>query len=311
MTKLAYIHVGLHKTATSSLQSTCATNKRQLREQGFHYPIFRLKTNQITRKISNHSAPFVNIFHPSPEKYAINHIWGIQDLANAKKQYFKTLREAVECHSKILISGEGISTIPETGILDMIRFFENYEFSIKAIACVRSPLSFHTSRTQHAIRHAVKFKQKAPSMARFISQIPRIQILKNIFGNRISFLPFKVACLDNQGPAAAVLRLCDIDPDLFVIETSNQGGDNLAVRNALEAVINGTSLQWTMRERNDILKSMRSNSKKNEKFQLTKEETNAINDHLFKENSGFLSLLGSSYCDSNYLQSTSTRLERQ
>ena len=62
------LHVGFHKTATSSIQQTLALNLDQLAEQGYRYPIFEYNGLKIT----NHSIPFYSTYCKEPQKYNMN-----------------------------------------------------------------------------------------------------------------------------------------------------------------------------------------------------------------------------------------------
>lgn len=65
MDKIIYIHMGLHKTGTTTLQTLLSCNKEILRKQGFCYPISSLFT-------INQSIPIYSAFCNSPENYHIN-----------------------------------------------------------------------------------------------------------------------------------------------------------------------------------------------------------------------------------------------
>lgn len=185
----------------------------------------------------------------------------------------------------------------------MISLFQSHGFNLKAIACVRSPCSFHTSRTQHAIREAIKFGKHAPSLKKFVSQKERIERLHNLFGKSIHFVSFRQACMDPQGPVGAILRLCDVIPDQLDVHKSNQGGDNISVRKALDSLVSGEASQWNEEARTSMLKSMVQTTENGQKFQLTADEFDAIKSNLDDENQAFLSLLGPEFCDPYFTQS--------
>ena len=65
------LHVGLHKTATTSLQATCLANRVALAHQGICYPDFRHPL-QPEQSMANHSVPLVSMVHPKPHEYHMN-----------------------------------------------------------------------------------------------------------------------------------------------------------------------------------------------------------------------------------------------
>ena len=78
MTKVCYLHLGLHKTASTSIQATFAKNAHLLQERGITYPVFSLpEANQPN--IFNHSIPVFSLYCDRTEKYHVNQRWGVQN----------------------------------------------------------------------------------------------------------------------------------------------------------------------------------------------------------------------------------------
>ena len=65
MTKICFLHLGFHKTATTSIQLTCRNNSNLLRKNGIEMPKFFNKKNKVSR---NHTHQLRNIFSPSNKK---------------------------------------------------------------------------------------------------------------------------------------------------------------------------------------------------------------------------------------------------
>ena len=79
--KTCYLHLGLHKTASSSFQQTCAANIARLQQERLHYPIFSCPSAKPSRlKISNHSVPLRSLYEQNPAEYHINKRWKIKDI---------------------------------------------------------------------------------------------------------------------------------------------------------------------------------------------------------------------------------------
>ena len=63
-----FLHIGVHKTASTTIQNTLYSEREKLSDAGILYPEFRL--GDIV--ISNHSIQFYSLFCEEPEKYHIN-----------------------------------------------------------------------------------------------------------------------------------------------------------------------------------------------------------------------------------------------
>ena len=65
MTKICFLHLGFHKTATTSIQLTCRNNSNLLRKNGIETPKFLNEKNKIS---ANHTRQLRDIFAPSNKK---------------------------------------------------------------------------------------------------------------------------------------------------------------------------------------------------------------------------------------------------
>jgi len=86
-----FLHVGLHKTATSSIQKTLflKENSKLLEDNDYLYP----KHWPI-----NHSIPIFSIFADSPEKFHINIKKGysIQEIKKVNEEYLESLEQEIK-----------------------------------------------------------------------------------------------------------------------------------------------------------------------------------------------------------------------
>lgn len=104
------LHVGLHKTGTTSLQNYFGKNRKELKSLGVLYPEFSI--NDFTP--NNHSWPIKNLTMNHPNQYHLNIMNNIlkADLSmviESLNEQFLKLGDSEE--STLLISGEGISTL--------------------------------------------------------------------------------------------------------------------------------------------------------------------------------------------------------
>lgn len=141
-----YLHVGLHKTGTSSIQNWLAGNREALLAAGFVYPCSSVHHNDLYLGLCS-----------APEREHSNLRRGVisAQAANAHagavlEEYGKAVRLAGQ--RDIVISGEELCrlSLPELESLKALfdPFVEDYEI----LCFVRSPVGFSTSYAQEAIK---------------------------------------------------------------------------------------------------------------------------------------------------------------
>ena len=222
--KKIYLHIGLHKTASTSLQETCAANHSKLAAQNIHYPIFSCPCTPH-RSISNHSIPLFSLFTTAPRSYPVNIHWGIKDVEVANDAYRKQLEMAFENEQDLLISGEDISSLNAKELSNLLNFLGATGRQIVPFACVRSPYAFHCSQVQQQVKDGV-----AMNYAGLCPQRHRIKHLKEVFGVALQFLPFAEACRHPQGPAGYLLAFCGVNPASMEFKRIGEGLSNDIVR---------------------------------------------------------------------------------
>ena len=251
MTKICYLHLGLHKTASTSFQATCANSIDSLRDAGITYPIFSCSSANKPN-IRNHSIPIYSLFSEEPEYYHINLKWGIESyIKEVNSGYNTQLESFLNDSGKILISGEGISSLSEDSLSKFINKIHCYGYEIKATALVRSPYRAVCSMLQQAIKGGRHQKlislNNSVSDSTMIRSVPgqakRVKKLKSIFGKAIYFQRFEDACTHVYGPVGFLLeKFLGQDSSAFEYTKLNESLSNLAVRmqnefNAIDARI--------------------------------------------------------------------------
>ena len=223
MAKL-YLHIGLHKTASSSLQLSCASNHATLQKQNIFYPLFHCPgTNH--NKINNHSIPLFSLYTTRPEAYPINVHWGIDDIAAINQTYTKQLQQALECDEDLLLSGEDIASLDADELSNCLKDLSSSGREMVVFACVRSPYAFHCSQVQQQVKDGV-----AMNPVGLCPQRHRVSKLKQVFGESLHWIPFADACRHAQGPVGKFLDFCGIDPTTITIHNSNEGRSAELVR---------------------------------------------------------------------------------
>jgi len=296
--RVVYLHLGLHKTGTTSLQATCKINRFALLAQGVIYPLFHCAENG-RRGISNHSIPLSAIFNRAGRLSPADKFWRLKDLTSVCAAYRRTLEQVLVDNDRVLLSGEGLSAMALEDLQELVAFLRGAGATVFPLACVRSPYSHHCSAIQHALRRAVKGRGPMVPLTRFKSQLPKVRLLQQVFGEAITFLPFRQACAEPQGPVAAVLRRCGIDPAPLRLLRSNEGCSNHHFRQVWRELAEPAAQAWSPEQRQQRLELLRS-SDAGPKFALTAAEVDALRERLDVENQAFRQWLGDDFCDQNY-----------
>lgn len=141
--KEALIHIGMHKTGTTSIQESLKSY-----DDGH--------TFYADLEFTNHSIPMYTIFSENRFKY---HIWTKQGMSEAeirqkKNDFLNSLQHqlTLESRRRILISGEGISLLTPHEKDLMVRFFKNSASKVKILCVTRSPEEYAISILQERIK---------------------------------------------------------------------------------------------------------------------------------------------------------------
>ena len=241
MTKRCFLHVGFHKTATTSFQLTLQHNRKLLEQNGIYLPKLRGKKQKFS---ANHSGQIRDVFDEKAQ-----HLWDRSNRSNpAKDQKQQTVENHCQSLTRllnqdhdILISGEGMSTMPEQSLIRLKTKLEQHGFLIEPFALVRSPYAFVTSALQQTIKNgkyhpliglipgqssASNKRWKIPSSCKSISTLNRI------FGERMNYIPFKSATSHPGGPVLFLLQevLQLKQADQYELINANESKSNVSTR---------------------------------------------------------------------------------
>ena len=305
--KRVIIHAGFHKTATTSIQETCAINKDELAERGFYYPIFNLDHRVIT----NHSIPFYSLFSSEPEKYHINVRWEV-NYQEANKKYEEQLNHILkQKHEKIIISGEDISKLSQLELEIMRKKIQSYGYDIRLIAVVRSPLSSINSSMQEIVKNGyfieninqntkdinkdTKGINQALNKSRIITKIKTIE---SVFPEA-EFFSFKDLCQHKYGPVGHFFEIVGVTDfsNLEFLRVNNSISDQ-ATR--LIAFINKEQPLFINGKINPFRRDQDTyhiHKLKGDRFQLQEHELNQLRDGIERANQYLLAKFNLSFCD--------------
>lgn len=313
MDKTCYLHLGLHKTASSSFQQTCAQSRNLLEKAGICYPRFHCRFGDYpSSDIQNHSIPIYSSFSRAPKKYLPNIKWSVGPhikLVNA--EYRRNLVNALLTSNTILVSGEDISLLAAEELEDLKCFIERHGFQVAPFALVRSPYSFMCSALQQRVKAGIYCKIIGLNNTKRIkisnyslpARCHKISNLISIFGPSLQLFPFASAKKHPLGPVGFLLSVMDlIDPYSVNLKQSNASASNQWVR-----------LQNQVNKKYPAIKKGRINAMhfkipqtriRDEKFLLEPDELASVSKQIEEENSIMRDMLGATFCDANYPTAT-------
>ena len=304
--KTCYLHLGLHKTASSSFQQTCAANIQALKQESLYYPIFSCPTAKPARlKINNHSVPLRSLYEQKPSEYHINKRWKIKDIDDANRLYQMQWDQALNSDSSIIISGEGISLLPVVALEYLLSAIKSQGFVLQAMALVRSPLDYAHSIAQQLIRggqylDVVGFGDLHHPIAMTKLAIPdgcrEISKLLSVFGGMIRFTPFYQACQHPMGPVAYLLEdFCGCtSTSSYSFKQTQESKSNLWVRYQ-----NQLNARWPRFDRKKRLNpdyiQLPDHYVSSGKFRLTRLEVSLLQSQIDASNVSMIELLGDQF----------------
>lgn len=215
------LHIGVHKTASTTIQNTLFNDRSKLAEAGFLYPEFR--AGDIS--ISNHSIPFYSLFREQPEKYHFNVSCGYTNseaINTLHEDYGRQLRRQIKGFKgeTLVISGEDISHLQKDELEKLRRYFLEMTHpgaSFQVVLMCRHPVSRFRSFLQASICNFGIPMNKAIEY-----HLLRNKLYSNITSNfsevfgreNISVIKYEDAITYRHGPAGALLAVIDRDlPD--------------------------------------------------------------------------------------------------
>ncbi len=295
--KQVILHVGLHKTATSSIQETCLKNKEVLARQGFFYPEFLFDGSVH----SNHSIPIYSLCCDEPESYHVNiskGLFGIE-LSNVNKSSEDYIHRILNRYDKILFSGEDISVLSLNGLEKLKNILLSQGHEIKVICSVRNPYDFICSSTQQMVKDGTGpeslFTLKKIMCFKKADDIKR---LLTIFGGDIDFLHYEAECSHEHGVVGSFFARLGIEN----YELNNKK-DNVSLSNYTTrffAHINSYIPKFKNGMINDDYIQDKLSNSNGTRFRLTLVELNSIIAELKEEEARIYELTSIDFTNSEY-----------
>lgn len=216
MIKNIFLHIGVHKTASTTIQNTFYNEREKLAEAGILYPVFKIgETN-----ISNHSIPFYSLFMTQPERFHINVSFGFttqEAISQIHQEYRRQIQEQIVgfAGDTLVISGEDISLLT-TDELEKLKAYlleiTQPEVNFRVIMMCRHPVSRFRSALQASVCAFGLPVQKA--IERNLRRTNLYQNLITAFSEvfereHITVLKYEDSISHSYGPAGAFLAIVD------------------------------------------------------------------------------------------------------
>jgi hypothetical protein len=182
MKKKVILHVGLHKTGSTSIQLNCKLYAEQLLNAGIYYPKFS------SDNWENHSVPLSLICQDKPwyKNHSLNSLYDSNETAMLAALAMRNflMSELIGNNSKkILFSAEDISgfTLEELeNLKSILSDFDELEFEI--IMYVRHPINSILSNAQELVRAGVHSLSHIFEQGNIQNAEQKIKNLQSIFG---------------------------------------------------------------------------------------------------------------------------------
>ena len=305
-----YLHIGFHKTGTSSVQHFLSRNAKILEKNNYIYPALKLHCKP-KHEFTNHSLPFV-VGIKGKQPHEAKRLQ-VAPNATVTKHFLEDLNQLLSNNKNIIFSGEGISHLTLQNFQVINKLVQRNNFQIKLIAVVRSPYSFLCSNIQQQIKTGAKSfnldrLDKSPEILKTVSsKISKIQ--KTCI--RTSFLAYSDCMSSQHGVMGNLMREFDISDTIgfeFESKTQNQSIGNICTRiqneaNKLNPLLIGDNINPNYYDYTKI-----DTNSNDGKFLLTKDEYKNIENLILEENNRIRLYLGDNFCDNEICFSRKVQL---
>ena len=304
--KTCYLHLGFHKTATTSFQLSCGNNREKLLDEGIYYPKFKHQERKGNRW--NHSGN-IEFLCKARQDEKLNRIKYFN-----KIEYEKSLKQT----NDLILSGEGFSCMKKDELETLRRNLMDNGFVIKAFGLVRSPYSFACSALQQTIKNgkfhssiglgdAYLFHSSENNKNYLPERSQQIQRLLDVFKDDLQLHSFQQAISYADGPVSFLLS--QIKPSLPArlkedFKSSTPSLTNLQARlmNAINAL---TKLQKKEKISKQLFTAQRlaiykqTEHMKADKFLLTEKEFALVESYYSKISQRMEKALGYTFVQEN------------
>lgn len=174
--KQCIVHIGMHKTGTTSIQSFFHENPI-----GENYTYLNLGQG-------NHGGYIASLFEQYPENVHIHreHTRNKEEIALFNRNTSKQLIDQIENNNKeyMIISGEGIINISTNALVKFKEFLDQFFDEIIIVAYIRKPGSYISSIYQQAVKRGnpsnFDIQKYFPNYKKRLSRFDEVFGVKNV-----------------------------------------------------------------------------------------------------------------------------------
>lgn len=136
MDKQLILLAGLQKTATTSIQRTCALHQGRLRQAGIVYPVMRVGD----RNDANHTSLLNLLFKREPNRLGLHGQLVMDHLAASpedRQAMARQLEEQIADVPALLMAAEGVSVMSQEELRSLREWFEQRGWGVRVLCHVR------------------------------------------------------------------------------------------------------------------------------------------------------------------------------
>lgn len=184
------LHVGFHKTASTTIQSFLANVVNQLSEEGMIFPSFEYQGF----KFHNHSLPVYSILKKSKSPKFTEHYARFNYPISMIRSHENSMNLLFSSGSRILLSAEHLCNDSEMVLTEINEYIKEYGYKVRVIAFIRDPLK----KTISVIQERVKGGIPIENSLYLVNEANGISKLQTVFGENVEFHSFDEA-IDSRG----------------------------------------------------------------------------------------------------------------
>jgi hypothetical protein len=236
MVKQVILLAGLHKTATTSIQQTCAANQQRLRRVGVGYPTW----SKPGEAGSNHTL-ILNCFKQDPASAGLmrQSRWTEAEPGYREQVLARFARVVDDAPGRLLLAAESVSLFTRDELEAMKGWFAERGCGIRLICNVRHLSSWINSMIAQRVTSGVRqtITQAVAEYAAYGSIVrKRIENIRRVFPEA-EFHSHEQATRHPAGPVGHFLDNAGIQvPPPFRFVRANEGSSDLATR--LVSIVN-------------------------------------------------------------------------
>lgn len=204
------LHIGMHKTGSSSIQRSL-----------YGYDDGRTFYARFPER--NHSAAIRGGFSTHPERY---HQWrklGLDDTEIRRRRGAARAQLAHELartdRHTLIISGEGISLLDDSGKHQFLDVIQQFCDRVRVVCYIRHPLDFAASYLQEIIKSGAR---SCPSVVKTLYRKRLDVFVQRIPAGDLIVRPFDRSCFAERSVVADFCNICELDTSRLSEEHANE-----------------------------------------------------------------------------------------